>query len=185
MSKSIEYYMNLPYRVEVIPEENGSGYTATIPDLPGCITSADNHEDLWGAINEAKTLWLEVAIEDGEHVPEPTPIDEETYSGRFVARLPRSLHRELVVRAKQENTSLNQLIVMMLSDGMGRWHESREQLSAYSRLFAKYQESSFQQLSNIYTLVIRALSETPKDKHEYSWPSQTEDWNVGVGLHTS
>ena len=68
--------MSLPYRVEIYPEEDGGGYTAKIPDLPGCMTCADTLDELWDMIAEAKELWLEVALADGDYVPEPSPIEE-------------------------------------------------------------------------------------------------------------
>lgn len=36
----LDSYLNLPYSVRVYPEIGG-GYTAEIPDLPGCITCAE------------------------------------------------------------------------------------------------------------------------------------------------
>jgi antitoxin HicB len=119
--KSIEYYMSLPYRVEIYPEPDGSGYTALIPELPGCMTCADTIEELWNMIEEAKRGWLEISLEDGDYVPEPAPVEVEEYSGKFVVRLPMSLHQQLAGRAELEKTSLNQLVVMLLADGMGRW----------------------------------------------------------------
>ncbi len=123
--KTLEHYMRLPYRVEIYPEEDGSGYTAKIPDLPGCLTSADTVDELWDMIKEAKELWLKVALEDGDYIPEPSPVEIQEYSGKFLVRIPRSLHRQLAYRAKQENTSLNQLVVMLLSEGTGRWTERK------------------------------------------------------------
>ena len=78
-------------------------------------------------IEEAKALWLEIALADGDYIPEPAPVEVEEYSGKFVVRLPRSLHRQLAQRAERENTSLNQLVVMFLSEGMGRWREREQQ----------------------------------------------------------
>jgi len=118
--KDIEYYMNLPYRVEIYPEPDGNGYTALVPELPGCMTCADTLEELWGMIEEAKRGWLEVSLEDGDYIPEPAPVEVEEYSGKFVVRMPTSLHQQLAKRAKQEKTSLNQLVVMLLAEGMGR-----------------------------------------------------------------
>jgi len=120
-SKSLEYYMNLPYKVEIIPEDDGSGFTAVVPELPGCMTCADTIDELWEMVTEAKQLWLEVALENADHIPEPVPFQDEQYSGRFVVRIPRSLHRQLAQRAQWEDTSLNTLVVTVLSDGMGRW----------------------------------------------------------------
>jgi antitoxin HicB len=136
--KTLEYYVNLPYKVDIYPEEDGNGYTAIIPDLPGCMTCADTIEELWGMIQEAKELWLEVALEDGDYIPEPAPVQTEEYSGKFTVRIPRSLHRQLANRAKWENTSLNQLVLALLSENMGRWSERKQgfpiQYKAYSPL---------------------------------------------------
>jgi antitoxin HicB len=69
-------------------------------------------------IQEAMALWLEVALEEGIPIPEPRP--DEDYSGKFVVRVPRSLHRELVQRAEQEGVSLNQYINVALAYAAGR-----------------------------------------------------------------
>ena len=34
--KTIDYYMSLPYKLEIVPDEEG-GYVARYPELPGCI----------------------------------------------------------------------------------------------------------------------------------------------------
>lgn len=50
---------------------------------------------------------------DGNPVPEP--LTDRAYSGRFLVRLPKTLHRNLAIAATEENVSLNQLVVMRLS----------------------------------------------------------------------
>jgi antitoxin HicB len=125
--KSIEYYMGLPYKVEVYPDEEGKGYAALIPDLPGCMTSADSLAELWPMIEEAKRLWLEVALEDGIPINEPKPVEVEQFSGKFVLRLAKTLHRQLAHRAETEGVSLNSLIVSLINQAMGFWYTGREQ----------------------------------------------------------
>jgi antitoxin HicB len=132
--KNLEYYMRLPYRVEVYPEPDGTGYTAVIPELPGCMTCADTLAELWDMVEEAKEGWLELSLEDGDYIPEPAPVEVEEYSGKFVVRLPTSLHHQLAKRAEQERTSLNQLIVMLLAEGMGRWSTRPRPTTVHSRL---------------------------------------------------
>jgi antitoxin HicB len=132
--KNLEYYMRLPYRVEVYPEPDGTGYTAVIPELPGCMTCADTLDELWDMVKEAKEGWLELSLEDGDYIPEPAPVEVEEYSGKFVVRLPTSLHRQLAKRAEQEETSLNQLIVMLLAEGMGRWSTRPRPSTVHSQL---------------------------------------------------
>ena len=42
--KSVEYYMNLPYKLEIVPDLDEGGYVARYPELPGCITVGDSVE---------------------------------------------------------------------------------------------------------------------------------------------
>jgi predicted HicB family RNase H-like nuclease len=57
--------------------------------------------------------WLEVKIEYGDPIPEP--LGDENYSGKFVIRIPKSLHRKLAIEAEQEGISLNQYAMYKLS----------------------------------------------------------------------
>jgi antitoxin HicB len=69
--KTLEYYMALPYTIEIIPDEDDGGYVVRIRELPGCLTQADTWEELLEMIEDAKRLWLESALEHGDHIPEP------------------------------------------------------------------------------------------------------------------
>jgi antitoxin HicB len=113
MTKNLDYYLQLPYRVEIIPSKEG-GFVATIPDLPGCITQVDNKQVLLEMIEDAKVAWIEDALEDNDEIPEPI----EDFSGKFNVRVPKSLHRELVQLADQEKVSLNQCVTYLLSIGV-------------------------------------------------------------------
>jgi antitoxin HicB len=110
----VEYYMSLPYKIEITPDEDG-GFVAEVKELKGCITQADTLEELFEMIEDAKRGWLEVAIEEGFEIPLPEVMEEEKYSGRILVRLPKYLHRELVENAKKEGVSLNTYIVSLLS----------------------------------------------------------------------
>ena len=57
--------------------------------------------------------WIEAKLEAGFQVP--VPIDIEKYSGKFVLRLPKSLHAKLAKEAEQEGASLNQYTLYKLS----------------------------------------------------------------------
>ena len=113
--KSLEYYMGLSYPIEVIESEEG-GYVVSIPALPGCITQVEKFEDAHKAIKELCREWLKAAFEDGAEIP--LPKKEKEYSGKFVLRLPKSVHRRLDERAEEEGVSLNTLLVTMLSEGL-------------------------------------------------------------------
>jgi len=110
--KLLEYYMSLPYTIKLVREEDG--YFVEIEELKGCMSGGDTIEEAIKNIEEAKEAWLETAIEKGIDVPLPESMRE--YSGRFVVRVPRSLHKKLVELAKEEGVSLNQLVVHLLSE---------------------------------------------------------------------
>ena len=113
--KDVEYYMSLPYTIEVIPYADG-GFFARVKELEGCMTEADTLEDVYEMIEDAKRSWLEAAIEDGSEIPLPESMEEERYSGRILIRIPKSLHRKLVESARDEGMSVNTYIVSLLSE---------------------------------------------------------------------
>lgn len=117
MVKDLDYYMRLRYAVTLMPYPDG-GYFAKIEDLPGCMTEGDNLNDAMAMIEDAKAAWISVALEDGRPVPEPDAMESD-YSGRFVVRIPKSLHETLAIQAKSEGVSLNQLVLYYLARGSG------------------------------------------------------------------
>ncbi|MFC2053172.1 type II toxin-antitoxin system HicB family antitoxin [Chloroflexota bacterium] len=109
-TRSVEEYIKLPYTIEIIREEDeeNPGWVARVVELNGCITQADTFEELGEMIEDAMRVWIEVAQDDNLPIPEPRP--EEDYSGKFVVRVPKTLHRRLVEAAQNEGTSLNQFV---------------------------------------------------------------------------
>lgn len=111
--KSLEYYMNLNYKIEIIKDEAEGGYVLLIPELKGCMTCADKLDRGMAMLEDAKKQWLIAAIESGYEIPEPNTLDN--YSGQFKLRLPKSLHKELAERSKHEGVSMNQYCLYLLS----------------------------------------------------------------------
>jgi antitoxin HicB len=127
--KDIAHYLALPYTKILRPDEDGD-IVATISELPGCSTHGANEQEALQNLQEAQKLWLEDCIAAGDAVPEPdtkAPLP----SGKWVQRVPRSLHRRLSQRAKEEGVSLNQLVTSMLSLQFG----GRTVQKAPSRVF--------------------------------------------------
>jgi len=111
--KPLEYYLGLRYPVTLVPEAEG-GYTATINDLPGCVSVGETAEEALSMIEDAQRLWLEVAYEHGDEIPLPST--EREYGGRVLVRMPPRLHRRLLEQAEAEGVSLNQHIVTLLAE---------------------------------------------------------------------
>src|SRR5579862_6605208 len=104
--KTLEEYMELPYTIELTADrddEGAAGYIAQVKELPGCVSQGATIEEAAARIRDAMAGWLSVAIEDGVDIPEPR--EDDSYSGRFLLRLPRSLHAELARQAEEEGTS--------------------------------------------------------------------------------
>lgn len=111
--RTLNEYLKLPYRMELVEDMEEGGYVASYPDLKGCITCADTLERAIANAKEAKEEWLRAALEEGYPIPEPNEL--EKYSGQFKLRLPRSLHRQLAQASKKEGVSMNQYCVYLLA----------------------------------------------------------------------
>lgn len=70
--KTIEDYLALPYTLEIIPD--GGAWFVSVKELPGCMTEVDEWDEVLPAIEEAKYLWIELALERGRPIPEPQGI---------------------------------------------------------------------------------------------------------------
>jgi len=76
MSKTLAEYMQLPYRLEIVPDQADGGYAARFPELEGCLTCADTLEETLVQEEDAKRAWLMAALEDGLPIPEPQKRDK-------------------------------------------------------------------------------------------------------------
>ena len=61
---TINEYMNMPYKMEIIEDKEEGGFVVTYPDLPGCITCGETIENAVRNAYEAKKEWLIAAITD-------------------------------------------------------------------------------------------------------------------------
>jgi predicted RNase H-like HicB family nuclease len=63
-------------RYAVLFEQTETGYSAHVPDLPGCVAAGTTFEETTDLIREAIAMHLAGMIEDGEAIPEPKTIAE-------------------------------------------------------------------------------------------------------------
>ena len=104
-----------PIELRPLAQEDGGGWLATFPDLPGCMGDGDTPAAAIADGYAAAQAWLEVAAQHGDPIPQPGAGGE---SGKFVARVPKSLHTRLAARAEQEGVSMNTLVVSLLAEGV-------------------------------------------------------------------
>ncbi len=69
--KTLDEYLNMAYRMEIVEDKSEGGYVVSFPDLPGCITCGETIEQAIENAMDAKKVWLEAAIEEGIHIYEP------------------------------------------------------------------------------------------------------------------
>jgi predicted RNase H-like HicB family nuclease len=110
--KKLKYYLNLSYPIEIVEDEGA--IVASIPDLPGCNAFAEDLDSALRSLKETKELWLRGQLQGGQPIPEPSTAQE--YSGKFVLRIPKVLHRTLDREAKNQGVSLNQYIMYLLAE---------------------------------------------------------------------
>ena len=64
--------LEYPIVVEPLPVEEGGGFLATAPDLPGCMSDGATPEEAVSNIQDAIVAWIEAARDLGHAVPKPT-----------------------------------------------------------------------------------------------------------------
>ena len=82
-------------------------------EFDGCMSHGDTYVEAFENIREAMKGWIEAKLENGFTVPDPA--DETLYSGKFVLRIPKTLHARLAQEAEKEGVSLNQYALYRLS----------------------------------------------------------------------
>jgi antitoxin HicB len=116
MNDLLARYMSLHYPIELIRDPDG-GYVAEHPDLPGCFAQGESANEAVDALEVSRRLWFEARLEQG--LPIPDPPEEGEYSGRFVLRVPRTVHGELARRASRDGVSLNLYVSTALARHLG------------------------------------------------------------------
>ncbi len=106
-----------PFHVRRLPTDDGGGYFVEFPDLAGCFSDGDTIDEAIANGRDALDAWLATAREFGDPIPRPG--SATTYSGRWVQRVPKSLHARLAAKAREEGVSLNALVTTLLSLGLG------------------------------------------------------------------
>jgi predicted RNase H-like HicB family nuclease len=115
VAKEVKSYLELPYNIIIrhIVDESGNYYFATILEFDGCMSDGATYEEAFENIQEAMVGWIETKLANG--FPVPAPVAAEKYSGKFLVRLPKTLHARLALEAEKEGVSLNQYALYKLS----------------------------------------------------------------------
>jgi antitoxin HicB len=58
--------------IETLSDEDGGGFVATVPDLPGCMSDGATREEAAHNIADAIAAWIEEAKRLGRAIPAPS-----------------------------------------------------------------------------------------------------------------
>lgn len=111
-----------PFNVRHLTKDDGGGYLIEFPDLPGCMSDGDNITETIANGFDAAQCWIAAAKQSGRKIPSPG--NNTSQSGKWVQRVPKSIHARLAMQAKNEGVSLNSLVLSMVSEKLGTVDES-------------------------------------------------------------
>ena len=97
-----------------VMERDETGYYISVPDIKGCSTWIRSLDELEQTVYEVKLAWIETALKKGLEIPQPT--EESKFSGKFLVRCPKTIHKRLVETARREGVSLNHYVVSILAE---------------------------------------------------------------------
>ncbi len=113
MSKLTDY----PFEVRPLTTEEGGGYLISFPDFAECISDGESVDE--AIENGRDALKATIAALKSRKLPVPAPNSGGVASGKFVARVPKTVHAQLATRARAEGVSLNALVLTFIAQGLG------------------------------------------------------------------
>lgn len=118
-TEKLQHYMNLNYPSQItkIDEADGGGFLIEVPMLKGCMSDGETVEEAYNNLEEAKKEWFTYMLENNLAIPEPA---DASYSGRFMVRIPKTLHKIITEQSKREGLSLNQYVSNVLAYAAGQ-----------------------------------------------------------------
>lgn len=66
-------HLQYPVIISPLPSDEGGGFIATVPDLPGCMSDGETPEEALTNVQDAIAVWIEAAQNMGRTVPSPPP----------------------------------------------------------------------------------------------------------------
>jgi antitoxin HicB len=106
-----------PCEVRLLTKEEGGGYLISFPDFYECISDGETPEE--AIRNGMDALTETIAALEDMGLPVPAPGSGGAFSGKFIQRMPKSLHARLAARARQEGVSMNALVTACLAESLG------------------------------------------------------------------
>ena len=113
MSKLTDY----PFEIRPLSSEEGGGYLISFLDFADCISDGEGVDE--AIENGRDALKATIAALKSKKLAVPAPNSGGVASGKFVARVPKTVHAQLATRARAEGVSLNALVLTFIAQGLG------------------------------------------------------------------
>ena len=107
-----------PFEIRPLSAEEGGGFLISYTDFSECIADGETIEE--AIQNGLDALQETIAALESMNLAVPEPESGGSYSGKFIQRVPKSIHARLALRAKQEGVSMNSLVTTILAESLGR-----------------------------------------------------------------
>jgi antitoxin HicB len=105
--------IKIPYIINILWSEEDDCYIADVPELEGCVTHGKTASQATLNAEDAIASWIKAAKKLKHPIPEP--IVKHPVSGKFNVRLPKNIHKLLLIKSTIEGISLNQLVTLLLA----------------------------------------------------------------------
>ena len=120
MMKTVDDYMNLNYKLSVIPKKDFDGaeyFVAMYEELKGLEGVGDTKIEAIEDLDIAKEIWFQTMMENEDEIPMPRNYDEQKPI-KMTYRIPVSLNDEIEAYMKREGVSKNQAINLLISKSL-------------------------------------------------------------------
>ena len=101
------------YELRVAWSEEDDSFVARVTEFPSLAAHGATEAEALEQIRFVLGAVIEELEAEGAAIP--LPLGAREYSGRFNVRVPKSLHRDLVMEAERQGVSLNSLVMTKLA----------------------------------------------------------------------
>jgi antitoxin HicB len=114
----MSHFDDYPFEIRPLSASEGGGFLISYPDFSDCISDGETVQEAIANGRDALAGVIEALKATGH--PVPLPNSGGVVSGKFVARVPKSIHAQLGARAKAEGVSLNSMVIALIAEGLGK-----------------------------------------------------------------
>ena len=70
--KTLNDYMAISYRMEIVEDKDEGGFVVSYPDLPGCMADGRTPNEAFENVKNVIQEWIDTAKAAGREIPEPS-----------------------------------------------------------------------------------------------------------------